>query len=56
MAAIQEPRYDAKLGALGTVTGGALVIVAEAGPDVVELPQTTIRYGAMALAGIGSAF
>jgi len=56
MAAIQEPKYDATLGALGTVTVGTLVIFAEAGPDVVKLPQTTIRYGAIVFAGIGSAF
>lgn len=55
-AAVKEPKYDATLGALGAVTLGGLVLFAEAGPNVVRMPQTTARYGAIAFAGVGSAF
>jgi len=55
-AAVKEPKYDATLGALGSVTVGGLVLFAEAGPNVVKMPQTTARTGAMAFAGLGSAF
>src|SRR3569623_2070495 len=55
-AAIKEPKYDGTLGALGSVTMGALVLFAEAGPNIVKLPQAAARTGAMAFAGTGSAF
>lgn len=55
-AAVKEPKYDAALGALGTVTLGGLVLFAEAGPNVVKMPQTAARDGLIAFAGVGSAF
>ena len=55
-AAIKEPRYDATVAAVGSVTLGEIVLFAEAGPNVVRMPQAADRYGAIAFAGIGSAF
>jgi hypothetical protein len=55
-AAVKEPKYDATVGALGAVTISSLMFFAEVGPNVVKMPLVSRSFGAIAFAGIGSAF